>query len=380
MLKQPLIQTLFTLTIFVTTAVSASATPLVPEFDPPVSAEADTGPFSAVTPNAVWNEQVSATGHRVISHVPSNPKAMTFFLHGGGGGAIIVQRTDITRTINNLVDKGFGFASLDSLDRVNKRWDIEPVTGNPDFARLMAFRNELIIQGKITSSTPIYFWAYSNGGQASYSFSKLAVESGVPLRAIATHAASPAIVLPDPVPLISVPTFFSVLENDIDVDGMTIFHKPDNIKGIFDGITANGIDAEYHVGLEKALNPLRFTQIPGVTPDLAQEVFDILVSEGVIDTNGLRLLDLSLLDGYAPDLSGLISPLGPGFGFNFFQDEVGRQLDVVWARHVFSGEFDDERIRFFESHQPVPEPSTLVAMLTGGVILFGWRRVKKKRE
>ena len=62
-----------------------------------------------------------------------------------------------------------------------------------------------------------------------------------------------------------------------------------SVNDIFNGVVAKGFDAEYRLGLEKALNPLRFTRIPGVTADLAQEVFRVL-NDGVIDANGLRRL------------------------------------------------------------------------------------------
>ena len=48
MIEKRLVQTLLTLMIAVTSVVSSLATPVVPEFDPPTNAEADSGPFFPV--------------------------------------------------------------------------------------------------------------------------------------------------------------------------------------------------------------------------------------------------------------------------------------------------------------------------------------------
>lgn len=149
-------------------------------------------------------------------------------------------------------------------------------------------------------------------------------------------------------------------------------HRPDLIQALYDEVVSKGLPAQYHIGLEKALNPLRFTRIPGVTADLAQETFDRLVGDGVIDAFGLRLENLSDLWTYSPDLNGLVSPPGPDFNFGFFQAEVSRQLGVVWGVHVYSSEFTTEMIMFIESNLAAAEtePDELRQLPLPGFALF----------
>ncbi len=351
------------------------ADPGVPEYCAPMSAQPDTGPFYPVESGAVWEESNPSPDHRLIWHVPADPKGLVFFLHGGGGGAVIVQRLDITDALNKLVDAGFAFAALDSLDRVNNSWDIEPVLTNPDFARLLDVRNSFVAAGHVTAETPVFLWGFSNGGTASLTYSKLAdVAGGVPLSAVASHGSQGGgYLLANPSEIISAPAFFTVLENDVAVTGGVVTSdRPDVNAMMYNAAIANGLPAEYRLGLEKAINPLRFTRIPGITQQLAQEIFDILVADGVIDASGLRLLDLGLLGGYSPDLTALSSAPTSSLSLSFIQDEVNRQLDIVWAGHVVSSEYADEQVAFFVAQ--LPEPGALGVVCVGVVGVLMRRR------
>ena len=173
-------------------------------------------------------------------------------------------------------------------------------------------------------------------------------EMGLPISALATYE-SPGgqYALADPT-IVQAPAFFVALENDIKPTVLL----PAAIEHLATEVSASW-PVDYHLGLEKSLNAERFLKIPGVTQTLAEALFDLLVGDGVIDATGLRLQNLNDLDGYEPNWSLLIGqPTDPGFSPMFFQDEVLRQLKIVWGQHVVSNEWRDEQVRWFLRYHP----------------------------
>lgn len=107
------------------------------------------------------------------------------------------------------------------------------------------------------------------------------------------------------------------------------------------------------MGPETRIAADRFLKIPGVTQALADALLDQLVTDGVVDASGLRLQHIEDVASYEPDWSQLAGqPTGPDFEPAFFQDEVLRQLKIVWARHVVSNQFRDEQIDWFLRYLP----------------------------
>jgi len=308
-----------------------ACTPDVPPPDGPLPDDGQ--PFAPVV-ELYDVDETSFEGFDVVQHLPDEPTGLAFLFHGTGGSSAIARKVEVVDVLNDLVDAGVGFVATESTDRDDLlKWDkddVDPAT-NPDLGRLFRLRDALIDGGDIVETTPILGLGMSNGASFTAVFGHAAWRAGWPVRALSLHCGPvPAAVRQDGG--LQVPTFFVVMENDTVVDN-------DNIRGHHDGLAQDGIDAAWHVGVETALDPLRFVRVPGIGEELSAEVFDRMVDAGIIDVEGVRLLSLLEADEALAQLELPAETDG-------LARDLRSQLLVVWAAHEFSAAFDEAEADF----------------------------------
>jgi len=386
------------------------------EWAPPSPAEVlqiDPGPFTPVVAASPWQQKTTLDGVDIDKNTGNiitvsretyytapngiKPKGLVVFLHGTSGSASYVKRTEEQSVVNKLLAAGYAVMATDSYKRNGENhWDesIDPGS-NQDFQNIMAFRQQFLSTNGLDENTPWFAWGFSFGGASTYAMADMARQVGAPMSAIADYSGPGgpnSSFLPIPV---QTPIFLSVGENDVVVKDGETSHRANDIAADLALLQATGSDVEYHLGLEKWLDPQRFMRIAGVDQALSEALFQQLVGWGVVDSNGRRLIALDedekekgsndymdkkndLEKVLTNEVNNLLAPLLVGTYWENTPWKLGRQinqqLSAVWAQHLLTGEFGDQQVAFFTSHATVPEPRTAWLMLSSLLLLVLQRR------
>ncbi len=388
--------------LLVFTFSTAQAIPInIPELAPPAPGDVvvDTVTTQPVIPVGNWittsqttTENINGVPTQVTRNakikVPNNPKGLVMFFHGTTGSADTIDRSGSMVITNALYNAGYAVAALDSYKRYGDRhWDPTPdVVNNQDWLRVKAVRQQFLNTTGLSNDTPWFGWGFSWGGATTYSMSRMAALEGIPMSAIATYSGPGTqglIDLANPLagePAFNPPPVFqAVLENDLTgkvVNGILIEDNNRPADMIIDHQTLDDIGAtyEYHLGVEKLLQPERFLRIDGINQTQAQWIFDQLVTLGYIDANGLRTLNLGRqeLPSSDPDFVDLATDF-TNLGLSAdLAKSINQEMKIVWARHTVSDEFVTEHVSFFDSQlTAVPLPPAIWFFGSAIAGLFG---------
>lgn len=286
-----------------------------------------------VVPAERW-ERTTFEGWPVMRWLPAEPRGLVFYFHGTGGHYDDVTYVEVTREIDTLVRAGFAFVATESTLRgAEAQWEKEGPdwTANPDLARLDGIYQDLIASGAITADTPVFTDGFSDGGGMSGFFSSVAKERGWPVAAAAMHSSGG-------MSSADIPQIWMIAKNDRE--GLA-----EDAAEIHAEMVEDGAIVENYLAEEVPLDPARLLRIPRFDQAAADEAFADLVDLGIIDSNGVRLVDLE---------TQLESSL------NLFESEsrvqqdweVSTQLRVVWSTHRFDSQWSQHVCEFFTAALP----------------------------
>ncbi|MGK0186389.1 MAG: poly(3-hydroxybutyrate) depolymerase [Verrucomicrobiales bacterium] len=321
-------------------AIGARNFQQVVQVQPPTSAPADPTPIATI-PKVMWTRRLPLGDIQVRAYIPPAPDALVFFFHGTRGGIGFYDNLAPEEMIHALYAANIGVLCSESVDRDNlkspgSRWNgrsLHPETDavffeNPDWVRLMALRDEMIATTGVTVITPVFSMGFSNGGGFALTFAHLAQQAGLDFRGAAVHA-QPAFseghfrasrrIAP------GTPFFLSALVNDGTAGKMPILGEM---------LTGLGQDVTMMFGEEVRLKRDRFQRIRDVSASQSEDFFRRLVADGIIDSDGLRLVDVDT-------------------NVNTPSNEHERQLKAtIYASHVFSTRFVVEEVQWFVDQLP----------------------------
>ena len=283
------------------------------------------GACGPVTPHATISTSIFE-GFDVVSYVPEHPVGMAYVFHGSYGSADFATKVETVDTLNELIDRGYGFIATESTLRTgNKRWNVfDPsLTTNVDLARLVRLHDHFVDTTAITADTPLVGIGMSNGARFVSLWGQEWADAGYPVRAIAMYMGTIA----PPVETtggLSVPTVFVTAENDST-------SPPWPIAVDQASTAAQGTPSELIVAREQALSAARFVRIPGVDSAEATAIFDAFVATGAWDTDGTRLVPVAdaASSAAAASLPASVAPV---------RSEIANQVALVLAEHQMRGD------------------------------------------
>ncbi len=241
-----------------------------------------------------------------------------------------------TREMDTLVRAGFGFVSTESEVRGDAaQWtkDSDDWDENPDLARLEGIYEDLVSTGAITRETPVLTSGFSDGGAMSGFFSATAKEHGWPVVAAAMHSSAGRSSA-------DIAQIWMIAENEKD-------EIAPNASAAYEDMVEDGAVAEYYLADEQPLTAERFLRIPRFTDADADTAFADLVDYGIVDAEGVRLIDLDTQLESSLNLFESKSKVQQDF-------EVSTQLRVTWSTHRFDSQWSQQVCELFSEAASAP--------------------------
>ena len=311
-------------TAFVTDVYAAHTTVTMPAADIEVVAQYKDAPR--------WNPL------RVIWRIPPNPRGVIFVFHGRFSNAVsMFNSAEKKRFIMDALARGYGVVALDSFDRLNRAWDEhEFALDNVDILRVAQVRNNLLAQGVLTSTVPVYLLGMSGGGMfASLFTEENQSEIGFPVAAMAIYIASGNFgVMKNS----RVPTIFVLAEND---------STPNVLEAaltVFADLVSRDVPSQFWLHVPSPVYPERFWRVDEISG------FDSQAIQAALDSGGILDADHFLIDH--PDESNW-QQVVPG-EFRELNSQLQEQLYVLYAEHRFMSDFNNKVLDFFDN------PTTIV--------------------
>ncbi|NWG46329.1 MAG: hypothetical protein HXY25_07245 [Alphaproteobacteria bacterium] len=304
-------------------------------------------PAGAMDPAEVVFEESTFEGFTVLTHMPDAPTALLFLFHGSNGDERFARRFENREILARLVPLGYGVvATASTLREDPKRWATQSVdpAENVDLARLGRLHASLVADGTIRAGTPVFAMGMSNGAAFAGVFGMAAQALGLPVRALALYE-GPLVrpVLAEIEAGRPLPPLFAVLaEND-----PLVRFEPQ--MSLFSKVAEAGYTVDLHIARERPFRVEDLSRLPEFGEAEAREIFDRLVSGGIIDADGKRLFSFEgeargLQDALDAALDGV-----PGAG------EVRNQLLIAWASHKMRSDFAEAQVAFFETYRTVTD-------------------------
>ncbi len=291
----------------------------------------------AVTPRVTYSTW-EFEGFDVVSYIPDDPTGVVYVFHGSRGNATFATKVETTDTLNEMIDRGYGFVSTESTERTgNRRWNVfdpSPAT-NPDLGRLERLQQQIVDTTPVTTTTPLAGIGMSNGARFVSLWGQTWADAGYPVEAIAMVMGTIA----PPVTTgggLTVPTFFVTAENDFT-------SPPGPIIANHDTTAAQGTPTDLVVADEQPLGRDRFLRIPGIDEAGADATFQALVAAGSWDASGQRLLPIEDVVARA-GTTGLPASVEP------MRNDILDQCAVVLAVHQMRGDIKVPVGDFFDAH------------------------------
>ena len=109
---------------------------------------------------------------------PPAPRGLIVRFHGtGGNGSASFVRTEYLKFTRDAIADGFAIVSVDSNDRVNKKWSVltrpRRPEANVDVATLLTLLAQLESTGQLDPGLPMYASGMSDGAGAALRFAYL---------------------------------------------------------------------------------------------------------------------------------------------------------------------------------------------------------------
>lgn len=305
--------------------------PLGPgDTDTDAEADTDTTPLPDCTRQA-WpitpdtaDERVTTTvdGIEMFYWMPQQPRAVVALFTGNNQDISQLVSVEQEELYNELAERDFGFFAVDARDAA---WDPD-ATNNHDFPRVSTVRDWLVANTALEASTPVFAVGFSGGGGFLAAMSTLALEDGWDFRAASIHNG-----------------WFHL---PVATDAYFIAHPDDpaapvaDIRAMYETTLAAGHDAVFDELPVLPVDPARFTKIPNIDAARSQTWFDEAVAAGLIDAQGLRLVDETDIAEKTELFETQSTVPGP--------ERATHQLWVVWRLHIWASDHACEEVRFFE--------------------------------
>jgi poly(3-hydroxybutyrate) depolymerase len=294
------------------------------------------GPVTPRVELSTWRFE----GFDVVSYVPDDPVGLVYVFHGSGGSAKFATRVETVDSLNDLIDRGYGFVATESTERAgNRRWNVfDPsLDTNLDLARLARLQQHVVDTTTVTQATPLVGLGMSNGARFVSLWGQQWADAGYPVRAIAMYMGTIA----SPVTAgggLDVPTFFVIAENDFTSPPGPII--ADHLE-----TAARGTPTDLVVAREQPLTSTRFLRIPEIDAAEADAVVAALVATGAWDGQGRRPAGVSIADAVARaggvQLPASVLPQ---------RSEIADQCALVLAVHQMRGDVKAQVGNFLDEH------------------------------
>ena len=300
-----------------------------------------------VTPSVEFGHS-TFEGFPVISYVPDQPRGLVVVFHGVGGDASFAESTETMDVLNLFIAAGYGFVSTESTDRSRGgTWDTTSMspTSNLDLARLGRLHANLVSTTGLESTTPLVGIGMSGGGRMVTLWGQAAVNGGYPVKAVWASASRIAPPVTNAGGL-TVPTFFSVYENDTTI-------PPQDTIDAYEATVANGTPAMLRTSLEKPLSRNPYLRIDGIDGTEADAIVAAAIATGVWDASGTRIvpnINTAINQARTADLPA--SVLADGL-----EGKVAVQTNVILAAHNFSAEYKIDAFTFMDGFVSSTPPS-----------------------
>ncbi len=315
--------------------------------DDPYSADTSlTMPTGSVTVSAQYKDAPRWASPRMISHFPANHKGVIFIFHGMGGSASnFFNNVKKISFSSSALLRGYAIIALDSFDRSAKLWDYTtPPSENIDMQRVAALRNDLILQGKMTTDDPVYLLGVSGGGFFTSLFTQDAQDQlNFPVEASALYISAFRSSVDESS---SGPTIFLLAENDT-VIGEAFAN--DNAYENYNSLLTLGTPTQLWILKPSPVHPHQFWGIEELTQADSEIIWSTLQSYEFLDSNGYLIenpLD-SNWQNFIP------------FEYQRFFHEISDLLNIAYAEHTFMNNFNQKVLDFFDSPTtndlPAPE-------------------------
>jgi hypothetical protein len=292
-----------------------------------------------VTP-LVEPERWEFEGLRVVSYVPDEPVAVAYVFHGSGGSAAFADKVETVDVLNELTARSYAWIATESTERTgDKRWEVRDpsLASNPDLARLVRLHAHLVATSDVDASTPLVGVGMSNGARFVTLWGQTWADAGYPVAAIAPYMGRIAAPVEASGGL-RVPAYFVTAQNDFT-------SPPGPIVANYDATLALGTPTELHVAREARLTATRFTRIPGVDLGASRAVFDALVTAGLWNAAGDRVVSVDEVVARAPTVTLPTSVAAR-------RADILDQEAVVLAVHQMRGDRKKQMADFFALHLP----------------------------
>jgi hypothetical protein len=241
---------------------------------------------------------------------PRDPVGIVFMLHANNKDASSMFSVEHEEFYNELAERNLAYAAVSNS---GEAWSLKVTPDNADFLRVADVRDHLIAEGAIDASTPVFSVGFSGGSMFAPVLAAIGLEEGWDVRGYSSHntggKATPEVA-----------AMFTAHAND----------NPEGIEAQYEDQALIGTPTELLFLAEEPLDPLRFTKIPGISESESLAYFDDLVSLGMIDGKGVRLVDDEqmgeALDTFENRATGTSN------------QRARNQLSVVWRKHIFSAD------------------------------------------
>jgi pimeloyl-ACP methyl ester carboxylesterase len=297
-------------------------------------------PENDVTVTAQYKDSPHWVAPRIISYFPPNHKGVIFVFHGHGGRATSwVNSIESRIFFNDANSRGYAVIVLDSFDRVENVWDEDiDVSDNIDLQRVVAVREDLILQGKMDPTDAIYVLGISNGGLFASLFDAQTQESlGFSVLAAAIYISTGDAWIMEET---TVPTIFALAENDSAYAGAI---NPGALKA-FHSLFHRGVPTQYWANPASPIYPERFWRIDGLSQTDSEAIYTALKNADFLDENDF-LWESPLTSNWKDVIPSEYEQV-------IF--DIQEQLVVGFAEHQFTSDFNHKVFSFFDN------PTTIV--------------------
>ncbi len=307
-------------------------------FDPNAVQTSLITPSANITLTAIYKDAPRWLDPRVVSFFPIGYHSVIFMFHGSGGcaGCLYASAED-RQFIEDATSRGFGVVALNSYDRITAQWDsIMPASQNIDMQRVVAVRNNLIAQGEMLATDPIYLRGSSNGGDFASRLAQqteVAVSSGglqslfpKPLAQALYISAGDATALATT----TVPTIFLEAQQDTSIKSSSAISQ-------FGVLASHNVSTQVWINPPSAVYPERFWRIEGLSQSDSQAIFTSLKQGGVLNGSNFVVTDPSTTTGWRSKIPSQ---------YAVYSNDIGEQLTVAYAEHQFYSALDNKALNF----------------------------------
>lgn len=319
--------------------------------DPAASRTTLTMPAADISIGVSYKDTRRWMPSRVVSSFPPAHRGVIFLFHGTGGSASGgYTLPNSSSFIKEAVSRGLAVITIDSLDRVQTQWDLNPTPAtNIDMQRVAAVRNQFLDEGRMSAADPVYFVGVSNGGAfASLWTDAVQTELDFPVAAAALYITSLDSSVVDTT---TVPTLFALAENDTAAGGIINSAAMQS----FDTLLSRGIPSQLWVNQPSPVYPERFWDIEGLTLDDSVIIYNNLKQAGYLDQNDF-LTDNPVLSGWRQ----VVGDYGP------YLPAIEWELKAAYAEHGFMSEFNDKTLDFLVNPTTIVENGPVVTGISPG--------------